>query len=517
MNRRRAGLVMILAGLIMGLFCGGALAATVPTAPAKAATSGKAAPAPVSTASSTSTSTTSTTAPAVSLPVPPVFTGDVQAFAVRIEADEPLPVGPGDLPSVSGQVNAQENFSTATTSVDLLGAVVGPKIADPTGDGHQYTQLPQATCVYPSVPNTANQSYPFDGTDQQAVQSETTCASGPSATGQAYAGQIGGGAGVTNPNELQTLGVSSVPLGVQGAVTGHESLGPDPAAGAVRVSADAELNDFSIPGVLHVASVEATGFSQANAKPGGAATSAAVTVSGLTIGGSTISITPAGVQLGSQAPVPVTADGAVVQEFNQAAAAVGCNLTVLSNPATYPQGPLFSRPPLPNRVNPAGTDAGSTGAGALVRCAVPNSLNPTTFNPLIVQIVFGFVGTEANASYDNPGLGIGSLAPPPAGTSTPILPSSSGGLAPAPSGASSISSTLSSGGTGPAVTPTTVSRTTPPTIESVVPTRTLGGLVPIRSTLEAGGLAVALLIALAGVGLLAPWRITLAPVDHPEI
>ena len=503
MRRRRLGAALVLSGLVFAIGCGTALAATSPKPSAPHAGAG-AAPTVHQAAFSPG-------------PAPPVFTGDAQAFAVRIEADEPLPVGPGDIPSVYGQVNAQENFATATAAVDLLGAVVGPKIADPTGDGHQYTQLPQATCVYPSEPNSGAQSYPFNGSDQQTAQSETTCATGPSATGLAYGGQIGGGAGVTNPNELTTLQASSLPLGIQGLTEGHESLGPDAADGSVKISADASVHDFSIPGMLHVDGVEATGATEVSGRPGGATSTAQVTVSGLTIAGATISVTPAGVQLGSAPPVPVSGAGPVVQQFNQIAGTEGCSLTILSNPSDYPQGTLFARPPLPNRINPNGTDAGSTDGGVVVRCVVPEALNPTNFKPLIMQIVFGFVGTEANASLTAPQLGftVGDTGVPPAPASPVVPPASL--PASLPSAAAPITVPTTPAVITPAATPSPAAPPAAPTAASLpAVTRPVGALVPLRTTLEASGLGLGVLLSMAGIGLVAPWRLTLAPAGHPE-
>jgi len=492
-SRRQLGAGLLAGGLALGAACGTALAA-----PLHAASAGV--PAGVHDAGDPA---------ATPGPVPPVFTGDVQAVAVRIEADEPLPVGTGDIPSLAGQVNAQENFANATSAVDLLGAVIGPKVADPTGDGHQYTQLPQATCVYPSEPNTDAQSYPFDGTDQQTAQSEATCSAGPQATAQAYATQIGGNAGVTNPNELETLGLSAVPLGVNGAVTGHELLGPDTTLGAAKVAADAEVHNFSITGLFTVAGVEASGWSQASGRPGGAATNAQVDISDLSIAGTSISIGPNGIQLGTGPTVPVSQAGPLVDEFNQSASSVGCNLTVLSNPADYPQGTLFARPPLPNRVKADGSDAGSTAAGAALRCVVPDNLNPTTVKPLILQVLLGFVGTEANASSEplQYGIGTGDL-----GIGSGLQPGSV-----APAAAPPAAPDFASGAPALATPaqPFTPSRAaaspSPPRLVT-----TVGALLPARTTLEMAGLILAALAALFGLNLVAPWRVTLAPVDHPE-
>lgn len=496
-SRRHIGVGLLAGGLALGAACGTALAA-----PSIGTRAGVGAPAGPGVGSAGGASVPPG-------PVPPVFTGDVQAFAVRVEADEPLPVAPGDIPSITGQVNAQENFANATSAVDLLGAVVGPKIADPTGDGHQYTQLPQATCLYPSAPNTDAQSYPFDGADQQTAQSEATCSAGPQASAQAYAVQLGGGVGVTNPNELNTLGASSVPLGVNGAASGHELLGPDSTLGAVKVSADAEVHNFSMTGLFTVAGVQANGWSQASGRPGGAASNAQVDISDLDIGGTSISIGPNGVQLGSGPAVPVSQAGALVAQFNQSASSVGCNLTVLSNPADYPQGTLFARPPLPNRVNADGTDAGSTAAGADLRCVVPDNLNPTNFKPLILQVLLGFVGTEANARGEavQYGINTGDLG---LGSQLGSVSVSSPGLPPTASAFVSNAPALATPAQ-PAPVPASRTAASPPRLVT-----TAGAILPARTTLEVVGLILAALAALFGLNLVAPWRVTLAPVDHPE-
>jgi hypothetical protein len=290
------------------------------------------------------------------------------------------------------------------------------------------------------------------------------------------------------------------------------------------MSADAEVHDFTIGGLLHVAGVEATGYSRASGRPGGASTSAEVTVEGLTIGAATISVDRKGVRLGSSPPVPVSSAGPLVEQFNQSAASEGCNLTLLSNPPTYPQGTLFARPPLPDRVKADGSDAGSTAGGVVLRCVVPENLNPTNFKPLILQILLGFVGTEADASASAPQFGItGAGGPSYAGTTQ------SSGVAYAAGSASVGAAPPASTGTPgyppsvPGAPPATTAVAPPVTAAAIThagPTavagRLLGGLVPLRTGLEAGGLALAVLIGLLGVGLVAPWRVTLAPIDHPE-
>ncbi|MHB1787438.1 MAG: hypothetical protein ACYCS7_15110, partial [Acidimicrobiales bacterium] len=288
-------------------------------------------------------------------PVPSSFSGDVEALAVRLEVDEPLPAGSGDLPNLSGEVNADEGTAKLTAAADLLGPTTGPKVVDPTGSGGHYADDPQATCGYPSGPLSASQSYPLNGTDKPTIQSEATCGTGPSASGQAYS--TGG------TTTLASFASSS----------GHATLGPDPSLGALHVAADAEASQVVVPGLFSVAGVQATGSSQASGRSGGAASQAQVTVSGLSIAGASISLDRGGVSLGGAPSVPVTQAQPVIDRFNEAVAASGCTLTVLSNPATFPQGPLFSRPPLPDRVNPDGTDAGSTAAGFLVRCVVPDA------------------------------------------------------------------------------------------------------------------------------------------------
>jgi hypothetical protein len=503
-RRQRIALALAIAGLGIGVTAGGAMAAT-PGSPSSA---------PRSSIASVSTSAPSVRAADASPPaVPASFAGDVQAVAIRIEADEPLPAGSGDIPSMTGEVNSDEGISKAQAAVDLLGAVTGPKLADPTGDGHQYAQDPQAACNFPPA-STAAQSYPLEGADQQTAQSQVSCGEGPSSTGIAYSAQIGGGVGITNSNELNTLGASALPLGINGATEGHETLGPDDTTGTARMSADAEATSFSIPGLLQVAHVEATGWSAAGGRAGSASTHAEVNINDLTINGATISLGSKGVSVGSSPPVPVDSAQPVVASFNQVASAVGCELNVLSSPSTYPQGPLFSRPPLPNRVNPDGTDAGSTAAGFVVRCVVPDSINTTNFKPLILQILFGFVGTEAHASTQAPQFGIGgdnfdssSVPSSSSGSgSVPAIPS----VAPTGSEAVAVPSLSNPPAPSVAARPAAPAATPRPAVVT-------GSLIGLRSGLEVTGLALAALLIMAALALLAPWRVSLAPPGHPEL
>lgn len=504
MTRQRIALAFAATGLGLAVTAGGAMAATPGSTPAPPRAAGAAA----ATSHASSGVGAADTSPPV---VPASFAGDVQAVAVRIEADEPLPAGSGDIPSMTGEVNSDEGIAKAQAAVDLLGAVTGPKLADPTGDGHQYAQDPQAACNFPPA-STASQSYPLQGSDQQTAQSQATCKEGPNATGLAYSAQIGGGAGITNSNELQTLGASSLPLGVNGAAEGHESLGPDTTTGTALMTADAEATNFSIPGMLHVSHVQASGWTAVGGRPGSASTHAEVSISDLEIAGATISLNSKGLTLGSSPPVPVDSAQSVVEAFNQVASTVGCELNVLSSPSTYPQGPLFARPPLPNRLSADGTDAGSTSAGFIVRCVVPDSLNSTNFKPLILQILFGFVGSEAHASTQALQLGIGEFPP---------SPDSSNYSAPHPS---PVAASTNFGGSAAAAVQPMANSAAPPVAAvpspATAPPRAIvvtGSLIGLRSGLEVAGLALAALLIIAALALLAPWRVSLAPPGHPEL
>jgi hypothetical protein len=318
---------------------------------------------------------------------------------------------------------------------------------------------------------------------------------------------------VTNPNEMQTLGASALPLGMNGSTEGHESLGPDGATGTARVAADAEVTSFSIPGMLQVSHVEASGWTAVGGRPGTASTEAQVSVSGLEIGGATISLGSKGVAVGSSPPVPLDSAEPTIAAFNQTAAAVGCELTVLSSPSTYPQGPLFERPPLPNRLNPDGTDAGSTAAGFVVRCVVPEALNPTNFKPLILQILFGFVGTEAHASTQAEQAGVGGGDLPSQPSSLSYSPqATTGGLSTSAGGFSAQPTpSLSNSPPSPAVArPPAAAGPTHPAVVA-------GALIGLRGELELSGLAMAALLIIAALALLAPWRVPLAPPGHPEL
>jgi hypothetical protein len=449
---------------------------------------------------------------AVQYPPPGSFSGDGEALALRIEADEPLPAGSGDIPYVKGELNSDEKTDSGDVAADRLGPVTGPKASDPTGAGQQYASNPEATCSYPSSQEKASQSYPLDGSDQQTAQSEVTCDQGPSVAGLAYSAAIGGNAGLTSNQELNHFGLPT--LGDSGAASGSESMGPDPATADVDISASAAVTNFQFPGLFSVGSVQATGLSRASGRPGGASSTSHVIVSGLRIGAATISLSDAGVSLGSGPPVPVSAAQSLLDAFNQVASTSNCSLTLLRNPADYPQGPLFSRPPLPNRINPDGTDAGSTAAGFYLRCAVPDDLNPTNFKPLILNVLLGFVGTEARASVgsgaDQPSSAVGSAGSAPgAGTGDSLQASSTPEL-----GGPGIPGSTAIGG---------LPRVAAPSEErAVTPTANLlpGPLVGLDGPLEAAGGLLAILVGLAGACLLGPWRVPVAaaeelPVDAP--
>jgi hypothetical protein len=285
-------------------------------------------------------------------------------------------------------------------------------------------------------------------------------------------------------------------------------MGPDPAAADVDISASAAVTNFQFPGLFSVGSIQAAGVSRASGRPGGASSASHVIVSGLRIGGATISLSDAGVSLGSGPPVPVSGAQSLLDAFNQVASASNCSLTLLRNPADYPQGPLFSRPPLPNRINPDGTDAGSTAAGFYLRCAVPDDLNPTNFKPLILNALLGFVGTEARASI---GSGADQLSPA----------TGSAGSAPGPGPGDSLQASAAPdlGGTGiPGSTALGApSRATAPSQErAVTPTANLrpGPLVALDGPLEAAGGMLAILVGLAGACLLGPWRVPVPPAEE---
>lgn len=500
-GRRRLGAVVLGASVAVLAFAGGSAAAGAAHHPSGPPVSPLSGFAPLA-AADAGGATTGPVAGGEAGPVPGSFSGDVEAFAVRVEADEPLPAGTGDVPYLFGEMNSDNGSDKGDVAADRLGAVTGPKLSDPTGDGKQYASDPESACSYPSSQQSGAQSYPLDGSDQQTAQSEITCAAGPAVTGLAYSAGVGGNAGATSDQALAHNGVSPNPFGAGGAAYGSEQLGPDPRAGDAAAAASASVTDFSLPGIVSVAGVQAVGVSRANGRPGGAATAAHVTVTGLRVGTAVISLSDAGITLGSGAPVPVGAAQPLVDAFNRVAGANGCSLTVLRDPATYPQSPLFERPPLPNRVAADGTDAGSTAAGFYLRCAVPDNLNPTNFKPLILHIVFGFVGTEirattapasGSATGGNLGAGASPASPGPAGGGSDVqdglLTAGPGGNPP----------------TGGGPVPASRAGASAPAVE-----RRLGPLVGLDGGMEAAGGLIGIVGALVGLGLLGPWRVPLA-------
>lgn len=433
--------------------------------------------------------------------VPASFSGFAQAFAIRIEADEPLPAGSGDIPSVTGLMTSADNTDSGVVAVDQLGATTGPKVVDPTGNGPSGLYDPQAACSYPSTQQSQATSYPVDGANQQTAQSQITCAGGPSVTGMAYSADVGGNAGVTNPGMLAAAPLP--PLGDNGVAFGTENLGPNPTTGDAVATATANVTNFALPGVFSVAAVQATGTSEASGLPGSAASAAHVTISDLKVGPAEISLSDGGVSLGSGAPVPLSSAQGLVNQFNQLAAPFNCTLTLLLNPKSYPQGPLFERPLLPNQVAVNGTAAGSTAAGFGLQCLVPQNLNPTNFSPLMLQIFFGFVGTQVYASTTSTTYG-----------STGSLGAGTGGMVPSvPMTQMTGGSTSGFGGTGgpsvigPVNAGTTPGETRGPGTGALVTSGRIGQLVGVDTALERAGGLLAVLAGIAATLLLGPWRL----------
>jgi hypothetical protein len=99
----------------------------------------------------------------------------------------------------------------------------------------------------------------------------------------------------------------------------------------------------------------------------------------------------------------------VVDSVNQALAATGCTMTVVSDPAKYPQGFLFARPQPDIGVTDDGSLAASYRGGLLVVCNVPDNpvAQATKFSPERFQALIGFVYTSVAAKAEIGGFGIG--------------------------------------------------------------------------------------------------------------
>lgn len=362
-------------------------------------------------------------------PAPPAAAQDLEglglvaeldALGVRVEYDIPLPAGIGSAPQVVGTVRrtggseAANGVAAAPTRFD---AVVGGTLANPdkepaTGDE---SALPQSECAYPGPLADIDFTFPADVRPDTAGAppigwSTAQCGAGPALQLHATS---------ASPDQVLAMGPAvSVAGGVADAVAG-------PVHGVLSSTASARTDHVSVlDGLLTVDAVIAHGTSSTDGQPGGAHTDASVDLVGVSVAGTRFDVRGGDLVVdGQEMPLAGDAAGAVLSTVSAALAPSGCQLTVLDDPASYPQGFLFTRPLPELGIAEDGTMAGSMAGGLLLQCDLPQDLSePTGFNPQRVQVVLGFAYTGVAARADIGGFNLGDV-----GAGTP-LGGSAGGL-----------------------------------------------------------------------------------------
>ena len=381
-----------------------------------------------------------------------VLSGQLDSFAVRVEYDIPLPAGGGDVARVTGDARRSpgaESSKGLAAAPTELGAVVAGKYVDPRGTGHAERLLPQAECFYPGALLDTHFLFP---TDTQAetkplpalTYSTARCAAGPEV--ELHAHDAG-----SDTKGLPTAGFGAVT--VAGSVVSDALTRPVKDVLDARTSSSA--SDVSIlGGAVTIGSVVAEGHSSTTGKAKGAASEARVAVSNIGVGGLTFSLASA-VRDGKQeaqfivAGTTIAADSsagvALIDSVNAALKPEGCTMSVLTSPASYPQGFLFSRPEPQLGVARDGTLAASQRGGLLVVCDIPRSVSDQAagFSPQRAQMVIGFAFTSTQVSTAVGGFSLGDLGGPVPG------PAGVGGLS--TTGGSLPSLDLGLPGTAPAV------------------------------------------------------------------
>lgn len=333
--------------------------------------------------------------------------GELDAYAVRVEVDIPLPAGSGSAPHVTGSVRRSSGSEAANgiaAAPSHLDPVVGGRVADPdstpgTGDENR---LPQAECAYPGdlvdVEYTFPADFNGDTADAPALgHSTAVCGAGPRTELHAVLARPDAAAGL---------------LDIVDAGTGFADGLAGPDEGVLRSTASASSSGVSLlGGVVTVDSVRVRGASSTDGQPGGATTEASVDLEGISIAGTTFDLRAGSlVVAGQELPLDGGAADAFLAGLSAALAPTGCAITPLGDPAEYPQGFLFSRPEPTLGVADDGTSAGSMTGGLIVVCDLPVDLTaPTGFSPARIQVVLGFVYTSVAATADIGGFGLGSL------------------------------------------------------------------------------------------------------------
>jgi hypothetical protein len=368
-----------------------------------------------------------------------VASAEVQSYAIRVEYDIPLPVSPGTIPHVVGDVRksgAGENAKGLAAAPTGFDAVVGGAYYDPDKDNDQplvpcgpgartgCNLPPQTECFYPGDLLDTDFRFPTE------TKADTA---GLPATSYSTA-RCGAGPEV----ELHAVGAGDGP-GYTVAASAADALAR-PVQGVLESTTSVRANGVSIgAGAITVGNIQAAGHSEVTGKKGGQKTEASVALTDINAGGTRFSI--ANNQLviaGQSVPLDSSAAQSFVDQINAGLASTNCTISLLTDPARYPQGFLLGRKEPRIGVAEDGTFAASMKAGLLVLCDLPEELSAgTDFKPQRLQAVLGFAYTSAASEGEPGGFGLADLGSDVLGekflapsAATPSLPDLNPAVAP---------------------------------------------------------------------------------------
>ena len=362
-----------------------------------------------------------------------VASAEVQSYAIRVEYDIPLPVSPGTIPHVVGDVRrsgAGENAKGLAAAPTAFDAVVGGAYYDPDKDNDQplipcgpgartgCNLPPQTECFYPGDLLDTDFRFPTETKGDTAALPATSystarCGAGPEV-------------------ELHAVGAGDGPGYTVGAAAADALARP--VKGVLESTTAVKASGVSIgAGAITIGNIQAAGHSEITGKPGGQKTEASVALTDINAGGTKFSIANNQLVIGGESvPVDSAAAQSFVDQINAGLASTNCTIALLTDPARYPQGFLLGRKEPRIGAAEDGTFAASMKAGMLVLCDLPEELSlGTDLKPQRLQAVLGFAYTSAASEGEPGGFGIGdlgsgvlgqqTLAPPVAAPSLPDL------------------------------------------------------------------------------------------------
>lgn len=340
-----------------------------------------------------------------------VESAEVQSYAIRVEYDIPLPVSPGTIPHVVGDIRrsgAGENAHGIAAAPTAFDAVVGGAYYDPDKDNDQplvpcgggsragCNLPPQTECFYPGDLLDTDFRFPTDTkADTKALPatsySTARCGAGPEL-------------------ELHAVGAGDAP-GYTVAASAADAQAR-PVEGVLKSDTSVRANGVSLAGgAITVATIQAAGHSEVTGKKGGNKTESSVALTDVSAGGTKFSIANNQLVIAGQSePLDSGAAQSFMDQVNAGLASSKCTMSLLTDPERYPQGFLLSRKEPRIGVADDGSFAGSMKAGLLVLCDLPEELSlGTDLKPQRLQAVLGFAYTSAAAEGEPGGFGIGDL------------------------------------------------------------------------------------------------------------